>query len=99
MKARSAILLSSIFLFSACGGLLHVSPDEFKTDYRMPIGTMVWSRYLGQKDGRAYVRVSRLSSMGHSSTDEVVYVELSELDPAFRDSLPKDAAPVPAPHG
>jgi|GEM_PF-2418863 len=45
--------------------------------------------YLGQKDGYAYLRI-RSFPVAHPGRwrDEISYVKLSELDPAFRDALP-----------
>lgn len=46
--------------------------------------------YLGQRDGRAFIRVSSMSTVSQKKwSDRVIYVELSELDPEFRESLPK----------
>ena len=45
--------------------------------------------YLGQRDARAFIRVSSMSTISKKWSDHVIYVELAELKPAFRDSLPK----------
>jgi hypothetical protein len=45
--------------------------------------------YLGQRDGRAFIRVRSMSVVSRKWSDHVIYVNLSELEPAFRDALPK----------
>jgi hypothetical protein len=45
--------------------------------------------YLGQRDGRAYINRKSRSPFGPVWTDHVIYAELSELEPSFRESLPK----------
>jgi len=53
------------------------------------------STYLGLRDGRAFIRVSSMSTISQKKwSDRVIYVELSELDPTFRDSLPKTQTDV-----
>jgi hypothetical protein len=51
--------------------------------------TAISVKYLGQKDGYAYLRV-RSIPIGHPKqwTDNIVYVNLAELAPEFRDTLP-----------
>ena len=68
-----------------------VSPAEFKKEYAW-VGkpqTMHNVTYLGQRDGRAYINHSSKSAFSGKWSDRVTYVELAELDAAFRDSLPK----------
>ena len=67
------------------------SPAKFKSEYA-DVGkpqTMHVVTYLGQRDGRAYIKRSSMSLIGRKWSDHVIYVELSELDASFRDSLPK----------
>ncbi|MCF7674498.1 MAG: hypothetical protein K9N23_20325 [Akkermansiaceae bacterium] len=68
-----------------------VSPAEFKKEYAsvgMP-QTMHSVTYLGQRDGRAYIKHSSKSVVSGKWSDRVIYVDLAELDATFRDSLPK----------
>ncbi|MBL8856097.1 MAG: formylglycine-generating enzyme family protein, partial [Planctomycetaceae bacterium] len=68
-----------------------VSPDEFEKEYAL-VGmsqTMHSSTYLGQRDGRAYLSHRSKSIVSGKWSDRVIYVDLSELDKKFRDSLPK----------
>jgi len=78
-------------LLCGCSGPEHVSPAEFKKQYAW-VGqaqTMHDVAYLGRRDGRAFIRVNSMSTGSKKWSDHVIYVELAELDPAFRDSLPK----------
>lgn len=87
---RLAALLIALFLCS-CTGPKHVSVAEFKKQHAT-IGmaqTMKNVTYLGTKDGRAYIKISSMSLATKKWSDELIYVELAELDPAFRDALPK----------
>ena len=46
--------------------------------------------YLGQRDGRAFICRRSMSTLNQKQwSDHVIYAELAELEPAFRDSLPK----------
>lgn len=89
MKILAPILLA--FLLCGCGGPKHVSPAEFKKQYAsvgMP-QSMHSITYLGQRGGQAYINRSSMSTVSGEWSDHVIYVELTELDAAFRDSLPK----------
>jgi hypothetical protein len=90
MKLLAPLLLT--LLLGGCTGSEHVSPAEFKRQYA-GIGqhqTMHDIAYLGQRDGRAFIRVSSMSSVNQGKwSDHVIYVDLAELEPAFRDSLPE----------
>ena len=85
-----APLLLALFL-CGCTGPKHVSPAKFKRQYAAAgqAGTMQTAAYLGQRDGRAFIQVSSMSTVSRKWSDEVIYVELAELESAFRDSLPK----------
>jgi outer membrane biogenesis lipoprotein LolB len=89
MRLLAPLLLT--LLLCGCSGPKRVGPAEFKHQYAW-VGkpqTMQSVTYLGQRDGRAYVQISAMSSLTKKWSDRVVYVELSKLDAAFRDSLPK----------
>ncbi len=45
--------------------------------------------YLGQRDAKAFIRVSSMSTVSKKWSDHIIYIELTELDSAFRDALPK----------
>ena len=90
MRLLCAVLLVGVLC--GCNGPDHVSASDFKRQYASVStpGTMRDYVYLGQRDGRAYIRVSSMSLVNkHKWSDRVIYVELSELDPVFRETLPK----------
>lgn len=85
-----ALLLLAV-MFCACTGPERVTPAEFKKQYGW-VGqpqTMHDVVYLGQQDGRAFIQVSRMSTVSQKWSDHIICVELRELDAAFRDALPK----------
>jgi hypothetical protein len=67
-----------------------ISVSEFKSQYRLGHNqTMMDSEYLGQKDGRAYLRIRSMSlSNPKQWSEQIAYVELSDLDKQFLDALP-----------
>ena len=69
----------------------HVSPAEFEKEFAL-VGmpqTMHSITYLGRRDGRAYISHRSKSVLSGKWSDRVIYVDLSELDASFRDSLSK----------
>jgi hypothetical protein len=68
----------------------HILAREFESQYRLGhMQTMKDAEYLGQKDGRAYLRIKSMSLTDSKKwTEQLVYVELSELDKTFREQLP-----------
>jgi hypothetical protein len=88
MKLLTAFLLA--ISLCGCSGPEHVSVADFKDQYYW-VGKAQTVRdvvYLGQRDGRAYIRVSTMSTVSQKWSEQIIYVELSELDPAFRAALP-----------
>ena len=89
MKLLTPLLLA--LLLCGCSGPERVTPAEFKKQYAevgMP-QSMHSVTYLGRRDGRAYIKRSSMSTVSRKWSDHVIYVELTELDATFRDSLPK----------
>jgi hypothetical protein len=89
MRFIAPLLLA--VLLCGCTGPEHVSPAEFKKQYGL-VGepqTMHAVTYLGQRDAKAFIRVSSMSTVSKKWSDHIIYIELTELDSAFRDALPK----------
>ena len=89
MKQLTPLLLA--LLLCACSEPEHVSPAKFKSEYEW-VGkaqSVKKDEYLGQREGRVFLRVGSLSPITGKWSDHVLYVRLDELEPAFRDSLPK----------
>ncbi|HOY70503.1 MAG TPA: hypothetical protein PL131_07205 [Methylotenera sp.] len=79
----------------ACTEPEHVTAAEFKREYAAieQLHTMKSVTYLGQKDGRAYIRISKMSLYDSKKwVDSIIYVELAELDSAFLNALPLETA-------
>jgi hypothetical protein len=94
MAANVFLLILVLMLPSGCAGPKHISGGEFKSRYQSPVGSMESASYLGQKGGKAFLSVKRMSVITGNWSERVVFVELSELDPAFRESLPAKTAEV-----
>ncbi|MFN0057496.1 MAG: hypothetical protein ACKVX7_03490 [Planctomycetota bacterium] len=84
-----ALTLCVISLFG-CSNQRHVSATEFEAEYSMAgrPEPMRLVEYLGRQNGRAYIKVSSMSTFSEKWSDRVVYVKLAELDTAFLNSLP-----------
>lgn len=87
-----APFLLILLLLPGCTGPKRVSAAEFKRRYARVglVETLHTHTYLGQNDGRAYIRARSMSLLSHNSSEKIIYAELRKLDPAFRDSLPKE---------
>lgn len=90
----ATFLSCALLLQPGCSGPAHISPQEFKSQYELGANqsTRV-AAYLGQLDGKAYMSIKSMSSMQKAWTERIVYVNLSELDPAFAASLPEKEMP------
>lgn len=90
MKLLASLLL--VLPLCGCAGPKHVTAAEFQRQYAW-VGqpqTMHSVTYLGRKEGRAFIQVSSMSTVNQKKWSErVIYAELSELEPAFRATLPK----------
>lgn len=90
MKLLAPILLAAILC--GCAGPRRVSVAEFRRQYawvEQP-QTMYSVCYLGECDARAYIGISSMSWFNKKKwSQRTIYVELSELEPAFRDALPE----------
>jgi hypothetical protein len=88
----SVPIIAAIFLtgyWFGYGKPSHVSASEFEEDYKIGIESMNYSHFLGQLNDRAYICIGSMNLIGDKWTEEIAYVELSELDKHFRDSLPQ----------
>lgn len=90
------LLVLAVALLSGCtsSGPKRVSATEFKKHYAQ-VGmaqTAHAHSYLGQRDDCVYLKVSSKSAFG-GWTDRTIYIELADLDPTFREALPKIELP------
>ena len=88
MKFLAPIFIA--ILLCGCTAPEHVSPAEFKKQYEY-VGqaqTMREVVYLGQRNGKAFARIKSMSPIRKKWSEQIIYVELKELDPVFREALP-----------
>lgn len=88
------LLLIALVLPSAgCSEAEHVSVADFKKEFAAvgQIQSVRHVEYLGQRDGKAYIKISSMRVIGSKWKERVIFVELSDLDDAFRASLPKNS--------
>lgn len=94
MRTFTLILITTLQL-CGCAGPEHVSPAEFKRQYAW-VGqaqSMHEVCYLGERDGRAYLRVRSMTTANQGKWSErVIFIGLEELDPTFRKTLPEAQA-------
>jgi hypothetical protein len=91
MRPLTPFLLA-LLLLCGCSDPERVSPAEFKRQYAW-VGqaqTVKDVQYLGQHDGRAYIKISSMSPVSRKWSDHIIYADLAELDSVFRDSLYQD---------
>jgi hypothetical protein len=82
------ILLLSLTLLAGCDEPKHVSGEEFKREFNMRnTQTMVWSEYLGEKEGKAFMLRKTMPLVGSKWREEVWFTETKNLDSAFLEQL------------
>lgn len=89
---RAFILCLLLWFCGACAALegepKHVSAKEFMEYASLPMGTMVFSKYLGVSGGKALVEVHRMSYVNKKEWSKKIYwIEASALDPKDLESL------------
>jgi hypothetical protein len=90
------LLLTTIaaVLLVGCGNEpKHVSGAKFQGEYRMGIHqTMHQSEYIGEKDGKFYLRRKSMSLLNKRKwNEEIWYTKAEELEPSFLEQLRKEA--------
>ena len=85
-------LIVLMILLVGCNEANKISTSEFKRQYELGnMQTMKSAEYLGQKDGKAFMKIKTMSSLDSKKwSEEIVYAELNELDDKFKESLPKN---------
>jgi hypothetical protein len=88
----AVLFLLAAWVLAACqdGSASRISAKDFELQYRLgAMQSMMNSEYLGQKDGRAYLRVKTMSLLDPKKWSErIAYVDMAELDPPLRAALP-----------
>jgi hypothetical protein len=89
-KKWSPILM--LALLAGCQEPKHVTAEEFKREYALRNAqTVVSSEFLGEKDGKVFLRRKTLSLANKRKWNEDLwYTETNNLDAAFLELLKKD---------
>jgi hypothetical protein len=91
MKQWIPILLA-LALLAGCNKPKRVSGAEFKREFDLRNAqTMVWSEYLGEKEGKAFMLRKTMPLVGSKWREEVWFTETNNLDSAFLEQLKKEA--------
>ena len=88
-----SILCLVVTLTSCTETPKHVSGEKFKSEYELGSHqTMHLSEYLGEKDGRFYLRRKSMSLLNKNKRNEEIWYAIAEdLEPAFLKKLRKEA--------
>lgn len=86
----SLLLLPLLVFLPSCGGPERVDGEEFQKRYAHSgqVHTMRQVAYLGRKGDDVYLREQRMRLSSGAWKETVIYTRESDLDPAFRASLP-----------
>ena len=78
-----------VALLLGCKEYERITGQEFKKQYELRnMQTMHYSKYLGQRDGKAFMIIKSMSSTNQKDWNErIVYCEMSELDPSLKSTL------------
>ena len=76
------IFLLTILFFCGCSNESHVSEKVFIENYENinVQHTMKSVSYIGIKNNKAYLKVSTMSMINRRWSDEIIYINLSELN-------------------
>ena len=92
MKKTIPVLLLTVTL-TGCDKPQHVSGAEFKREFELrDQQTLFWAEYLGEKDGKVFLRRKRAPLIGRKWKEEIWYTETENLDADFLDELRKERA-------
>ena len=76
--------IAGSLMLSGCSSLKHVDATTFSRQIELNnMQTVVWSEYIGQADGKAYLLHKRLPLVGSKWKEYVWFTEVDELDSAF----------------
>ena len=92
MKRIIPVVLLSVVL-TGCDKPKHVSGAEFKQEYELRNQqTLFWAEYLGEKDGKVFLRRKRAPLVGKKWKEEIWFTEVESLDADFLDQLKQEQA-------
>jgi len=80
-------------LLAGCDEPKHVDGTAFRREIELRNAqTMVWSEFLGERDGKVFLRRKTMSSVGNRWNEEIWFTETGNLDAAFLSQLRTEAA-------
>lgn len=95
MRARrfASVLAVLLVLAAGCDQERRIAGAEFRRQYELgDMQTMRTAEYLGQREGRAYLRLRTMSTVARDKwREEVVWADVKELAPDFAERLPRKA--------
>ncbi|KAF0145535.1 MAG: hypothetical protein FD156_816 [Nitrospirae bacterium] len=86
------VVVISLFGLIGCNDPEKVSGKEFKRQYELNyIQTLQLSEYIGQHEGKAYMKIKTMSSVGSGySKERIIFTEIDNLDSEFKNKLMKE---------
>ena len=92
MKHLLLTTIAAVVLAGCSSEPKRVSGAEFQECYRLGTGTMYIYKYIGEKDGKFYLRHKSMSLINKRKWNEkILYTEDSELNPTFLEQLRKQS--------
>jgi len=92
---KKCLPILMLTLLTGCNEPKHVSGVEFKREWELrDAQTMVCSEYLGEKDGKVFLKRKTMSLVSKDRwNEEVWFTETNNLDSAFLERLKKEKVP------
>jgi hypothetical protein len=97
MKKWTPLLI--LACLTGCNGPKHVTGAEFKREFDLRHAqTMVSSEYLGEKDGKVFLKRKTMSLLNQKKwNEEVWFTETNNLEKTVLDQLKKENVPSQPP--
>ncbi len=79
-----------VLMLCSCSNVHNVSAEKFEAEYKNSkiVHTMNSYQYLGEKEGKVYLKKSSMSFMNQKKwNDEIFIVSLDELSDEIKDEL------------
>jgi len=82
MKIIIFVVLAAAIMVGCKEQPTTVSPSEFTKLADTPIGPMIYTEFVGVKDGQAILLVSRMSTLSKSRWNNTIYTtDVTKIDP------------------
>ena len=97
MKHPLLTTIAAVVLVGCSSEPKRVSGAEFQEYYRLGASPMHIYVYIGEKDGKFYLRYKSMSLINKRKWNEkILYIEDSELNPTFLEQLRKQSKELKA---